>query len=59
MVSHISTLCKLLYTLTMLLLHGAILTTMGSPASVTIANLVMEEEKQNTLTTYNFNPPIV
>ncbi len=31
---------------------------MGSPVSVTIANLVMEEVKQNTLTTYYFNPPI-
>ncbi len=45
-------------TLTLLLLHGAILTTMGSPVSVTIDNLVMEEVKQNALTTYNFTHPI-
>ncbi len=31
---------------------------MGSPVSVTIANLVMEEVEQKALTTYNSTHPI-
>ncbi len=33
-------------------------TAMGSPVSVTIANLIMEEVEQKALTTYNSTHPI-